>query len=91
MKEAFDSQNIRVYEYVDDNGQVFWSFVETKQRVHMYRLRLVDRVGLQFVRFVFELRNLIKNRIRVKNLSELEKEQLVREINWGKNNKLDKR
>ena len=77
MKEAFDAQNIKVWEYVDDEGRVFWSFVETKQRVHMYRLRLVDRVGMQFVRWVFELRKLIRKRVEIQNDDLLGEEQLT--------------
>lgn len=90
MKEAFDSHNIRIYEYIDDEGRVFWSFVETKRRVDMYRLRLVDRVGLQFVRWVFELRNLIRKKVQIQD-NNLEDEQLVREFNWGTSNKLKKK
>lgn len=90
MREAFDAHNIRVYEYVDDEGRVFWSFVETQRRVDMYRLRLVDRVGLQFVRWVFELRNLIRKKIQIQD-DNLEDEQLVREFNWGTSNKLKKK
>lgn len=91
MKEAFNAQNIRVYEYIDDEGRVFWSFVETKKRVDMYRLRLVDRVGLQFVRWVFELRNLIKKRVDIQNDDSLGEEGMVREFNWGTSNKLKKK
>ena len=91
MKEAFDAQNIKVWEYVDDEGRVFWAFVETKQRVHMYRLRLVDRVGMQFVRWVFELRKLIRKRVEIQNDDLLGEEQLIREFNWGTTNKLKKK
>lgn len=90
MKKAFASHNIRVYEYVDDEGRVFWSFVETKRRVDMYRLRLVDRVGMQFVRWVFELRNLIRKKVEIQD-DNVEDAQLIREFNWGTSNKLKKK
>ena len=28
LKKAFNEQNLRVYEYLDDEGRVFWSFTE---------------------------------------------------------------
>ena len=90
MKKAFNSQNIKVYEYIDDEGRVFWSFIETKRRVDMYRLRLVDRVGLPFVRWIFELRNLIRLKVQNQDLEGLEQQQIIREINFGKKNKLTK-
>lgn len=90
MKKAFNSQNIKVYEYIDDEGRVFWSFIETKRRVDMYRLRLVDRVGLPFVRWIFELRNLIRLKVQKQDLEGLEQQQIIREINFGKKNKLTK-
>lgn len=90
MKKAFNSQNIKVYEYIDDEGRVFWSFIETQRRVDMYRLRLVDRIGLPFVRWIFELRNLIRLRVQKQDMKELEQQQIIREINFGKKNKLPK-
>ena len=60
MDKKADVQNIRMYEYIDEDGNVFWSFSETSTRIQHRRLELVDRVGLPFNRWNYELRRLVR-------------------------------
>mgnify|MGYP003963936771 CR=1 FL=1 len=49
--------NVRVYEYVSDEGDVFYSFSKLGQRVSPpVRLILVDRLGTPSERFLTQMR-----------------------------------
>lgn len=76
------SQKLKVYEYVDQDGNVFWSFTETKERVTITKLRLVDRVGMWYLRWEAELRRMVR-KVETKS-PDVEKKSPVRQINWGK-------
>ena len=53
-KEAF---GVRVYEYLDDEGNQYFSFVKHRQTVSPpMRLVLQDRLGTPFLRFINLLR-----------------------------------
>ena len=81
-KQATDK--IRIYEYIDEDGNVFWSFTETKTRLEHRKLELVDRVGLQFSRWNFELRRIVRVADSEKLLADLEQTTIIEEKNWGK-------
>lgn len=83
-KDINNVGQLRIYEYIDDEGNVFWSFSETKERVKVRNLTLVDRVGLQFRRWDYELRRMVQIADNKKVLSEIEELTIVEPINWGK-------
>ena len=86
MKKKATDQ-LRIYEYIDEDGNVFWSFSETKPRTEVRKLHLVDRIGLQFNRWNFELRRMVRIADSEKLLAELEKTTIIDEKNWGKKTK----
>jgi len=56
-KEGAPSKGLRVYEYTDQDGNVFWSFEKFPSVVkHARTLTLGDRVGTHFDSFLSELR-----------------------------------
>lgn len=56
-KEAAVSRGLRVYQYVDQDGNVFWSFEKFPSVVtHSRTLTLEDRVGTHFDNYLSELR-----------------------------------
>jgi len=56
-KEAAISKGHRVYEYVDQDGNVFWSFHRFPSVVtHSRTLTLNDRIGAPFASYLSELR-----------------------------------
>jgi len=56
-KEAAVTKGRRVYEYTDQDGNVFWSFEKFPSVVkHARTLTLGDRVGTHFDSFLSELR-----------------------------------
>lgn len=58
---AAPSRGRRVYEYTDQDGNVFWSFDKFPSVVtHSRTLTLGDRVGTHFDNYVAELRALRK-------------------------------
>lgn len=58
-KEAAVRKGQRVYEYVDQDGNVFWSFHRFPSVVvHSRTLTLGDRIGSHFDGFVSDLRAL---------------------------------
>tara|TARA_B100000287_G_C20085729_1_gene564265 strand:- start:4 stop:321 length:318 start_codon:yes stop_codon:yes gene_type:complete len=83
LRKAFNEQNLRIYEYLDDEGRIFWSFSKTEKRVHVYRLRLVDRIGLNFLRYVHELKHLIRSVVKLQDDKKLNQAQIIQDINWG--------
>jgi len=84
-KEATDQ--LRIYEYIDEDGNVFWSFTETTPRVEFRKLELVDRAGMQFNRWNFELKKIVRVADSERLLAELEKTTIIEDKNWGKNPK----
>lgn len=56
-KEAALERGHRVYEYEDQNGNVFWSFVKLPSVVtHSRTMYLRDRVGTPFDSYLSDLR-----------------------------------
>lgn len=56
-KEAAISKGHRIYEYTDQDGNIFWSFTRFSSVVtHSRTLRLDDRVGTPFDTYLSELR-----------------------------------
>lgn len=56
-KEGAVTKGLRVYEYTDQDGNVFWSFEKFPSVVkHARTLTLADRVGTHFDNFLSELR-----------------------------------
>ena len=86
MDKKADVQNIRMYEYIDEDGNVFWSFSETSTRIQHRRLELVDRVGLPFNRWNYELRRLVRISL-LEKVEDLSGVDIVEEKNWGIMNK----
>ena len=61
VKEAAVQKGLRVYEYTDQDGNVFWSFDKFPTVVaHARTLTLGDRVGTHFDSHLSELRALRK-------------------------------
>jgi len=57
--------NVRVYEYVTDDGDVFYSFTKLGQRVSKpTRLILIDRLGVPSERFLTLMRHQAISRSR---------------------------
>ena len=57
LKEAAISKGHRVYEYTDQDGNMFWSFERFPSIVtHSRTLTLGDRVGAPFDSYLSELR-----------------------------------
>lgn len=60
-KSSVQRRKGRVYEYVNDDGVVFWSFTKLPFLVTpAQRLRISSRVGTEFNNHLFELRALRK-------------------------------
>ena len=56
-KEGALSKGLRIYEYTDQDGNVFWSFEKFPSVVkHARTLTLGDRVGTHFDNFLSDLR-----------------------------------
>jgi hypothetical protein len=56
-KEGALTKGLRMYEYTDQDGNVFWSFEKFPSVVkHARTLTLGDRVGTHFDSFLSELR-----------------------------------
>lgn len=56
-KEGTVSRGLRIYQYVDQDGNVFWSFEKFPSVVtHSRTLTLEDRVGTHFDNYLSELR-----------------------------------
>jgi len=87
MKKKADTQNIRVYEYIDEDGNVFWSFSESKQRIEVRKMELVDRIGLQFNRWNYEIKTLVRQALTKRLLADIEDATIVEDKNWGRKRK----
>ena len=79
------NQQLKVYEYIDEDGNVFWSFTESKERISIKKVRLVDRVGMWYHRWEHQLRRLVRQ--AEKSNSSLKEEAPIEETNWGKRRK----
>ena len=75
-------QKLRIYEYIDEDGNVFWSFTEVKERVSIKKLRLVDRVGMWYQRWEPQLRRLVR-KVETESL-DIKENAPIQETNWGK-------
>lgn len=57
LKKGAVTKGLRIYEYTDQDGNVFWSFEKFPSVVkHARTLTLGDRVGTHFDNFLSELR-----------------------------------
>jgi hypothetical protein len=60
-KAAVQGRKGRIYEYVNEDGVVFWSFTKLPFIVTpAQRLRIASRVGTEFSNHLFDLRALRK-------------------------------
>jgi hypothetical protein len=49
--------DVRIYEYQDDDGTVYWSLTKRKQIIsHPLRLVMVNRIGTHLLNFLANLR-----------------------------------
>jgi len=57
LKEAAVAKGLRVYQYTDQDGRIYWSFEKLPSIVtHSRSLTLGDRVGTHFDNYLAELR-----------------------------------